>query len=198
MTNSKKLFLNEQLKCGGFYELSIQVCPSIDNEPIKKYTDYIWTLENVEGPYDIDFNKIKADIVNIEHNGILHLDKFKIPFRTYNICEDEPIETGYNWFDIYFYTSAIEEIFGEEYKTWTENPKCPKQIKDFFLGTMKQLYKLFPFQLAIIDFEVSGMYYLENLKIDMTGEWLTSKFYVGQENYKLITDNNKRFVTVVD
>lgn len=198
MIETKKLFLDLELRTGGFYELSIQVCPSIDNHPINIYTEYIWALKNVEGPFDISYNKINPNISNISHYGILNLESFAIPFMTYNIKEDEPIETGYNWFDICFYTSAIEKIFGDEYQTWTENPKSPEQIKNFFRETMKQLYKLFPFQLAMVDFEISGQYYMERLKTDLIGEWLPSKFYVGRENYKLVTEMNKKFVTIIE
>jgi len=57
MTGAKDIFLDKDLMCGGFYELALQVCPSIDNEPIQLYTDYIWSLENVEGPYHDNFNQ---------------------------------------------------------------------------------------------------------------------------------------------
>jgi hypothetical protein len=82
---------------------------------------------------------------------------------TYNIREDEPIETGFNWFDICFYTAAIEKVFGAEYQTWSENPKVPKQLTDFFTSILKALYKIYPFELAMLDFEVSGQYYFEDL-----------------------------------
>ena len=155
-------------RTGGFYELAIQVCPSADNEPIKLYTDFIWTLKNVDGPFDVNNNSITIDIVNIQHLGILHLDNYSIPFMTYNIREEEPVETGFNWFDICFYTAAIEKVFGSEYQTWTENPKVPITLKKFFTTVLKQLYKIYPFQLAILDFEVSGQYYLDNLKTPLT------------------------------
>jgi hypothetical protein len=196
MADKKELFLNESLRTGGFYELSIQVCPSIDNHPIKRYTDFLWSLDNVDGPFDNEFRKTSIDIANLEHQGLIALENKVIPFRTFNIREDEPIETGFNWFDIYFYTAAIEQIFGSEYKTWTENPKPPKAITDFFHWTMKELYKIYPFQLALIDFEVSGQYYLNDLKGKKIN-WTNTKFYVGQENIKLIADENKELVTVI-
>ena len=198
MTDTRDLFFDKELRTGGFYELSIQVCPSADNEPIKLYTDFIWKLKNVEGPFDNDFKTISADIQNIEHKGILHLDDYAIPFMTYNIREDEPIETGFNWFDICFYTAAIEKVFGSEYLTWTENPKVPAQLNNFFTTTIKKLYEIYPFQLAIRDFEVSGQYYLENLSTELDNEWLVSKFYVGQENYNKVSEPNKTFVTKIE
>jgi hypothetical protein len=198
MTISNDILLDKELRTGGFYELAIQVCSSADNEPIKLYTDFIWTLKNVEGPFDVNNNSIKIDIVNIQHLGILHLDNYSIPFMTYNIREDEPVETGFNWFDICFYTAAIEKVFGSEYQTWTENPKVPITLKKFFTTVLKQLYKIYPFQLAILDFEVSGQYYLDNLKTPLTYGWTPSSFFVGQDNYQHIAKDNGKFVTKIE
>ncbi|SIR50397.1 hypothetical protein [Pontibacter lucknowensis] len=196
-TDIKQLFFDKDLRTGGFYELSIQVCPSVETLPIKVYTDYIWNLPFVYGPFDIDFNKIEIDINNFEHQGVMHLGQYIIPFKTFNIREEEPIETGFNWFDICFYTAAIEKVFGEQYQTWTESPKVPKPLEEFLLNTMKSLYRLHPFQLAIIDFEVSGQYYFNDLKGDFLN-WTSSKFFVGKENIGLISEKNKNLVTVVD
>lgn len=50
MIKSNDILLDKDLRTGGFYELAIQVCPRADNEPIKLYTDYIWTLRNAIKP----------------------------------------------------------------------------------------------------------------------------------------------------
>lgn len=198
MTEAKDIFLDKDLRCGGFYELVIQVCPSIDNEPIQRYTDYIWSLENVRGPYDDNFNLIPTDIEIFQHRGLIQLGEYEIPFTTYNVRETEPIETGFNWFDVCFYTAAIEHVFGAEYQTWTENPKVPKELSDFLRKTMKELYKIYPFQLSMLDFEVSGQYYLEDLGKPLTNNWQTSAFYVGQDKFEQIADENKRLVMKVE
>lgn len=198
MTTTKDIFLDKKLRVGGFYELAIQVCPSVDNEPIKLYTDFIWTLKNIEGPFDINYNPITVNIANNQHDGVLHLDNYAIPFLTYNIREDQPIETGYNWFDICFYTATIEKVFGSEFQTWTENPKVPDELKNFFVTTLKQLYKIYPFQLAIFDFEVSGQYYLDDLKNPLTNGWTPSSFFVGQDNYERISTDNKKIVIKIE
>jgi hypothetical protein len=198
MISSKDIFLDKELKTGGFYELAIQVCPSADNEPIKLYTDYIWKLNDVEGPFDFDFNLIPVDVSNIRHNGILHLDNYRIPFMTYNIREDEPIETGYNWFDICFYTSAIEQIFGTEYETWTENPKSPEQLDNFIRSVLRKLFDIFHFKLAIVGFEVSGQYYFDNFKHDMKYDWTHTKFFISKKDYDLIADENKKLITIIE
>ncbi len=197
MTDKRELFLDAKLRTGGFYELCIQVCPSGDNRPIKLYTDFLWSLENIDGPYDNEFNRVSVDLNNYEHKGLLTVDSKLIPFKTFNIREDEPIETGFNWFDISIYTSAIEHVFGDNYKTWTENPNPPKAIIDFFQRTMKELYKIYPFKLGFIDFEVSGQYYLDDLK-GKIDNWTKTRFYVGQENIELIADENKGVVTIIE
>jgi len=197
MTEQKNIFLDKDLRCGGFYELAIHVCPSIHNDPIKLYTDFIWTLNNVSGPFDEDFNTIQTNIENFQHRGLIRLDNFDIPFMTYNIREDEPIETGFNWFDICFYTAAIEKVFGAEYQTWTENPKVPKQLTDFFTSALIALYKIYPFELAMLDFEVSGQYYFEDLK-KPTNTWANSAFFVGQNKYDLVAVENRKYVKKIE
>ena len=142
-------------------------------------------------------------IANIKHKlvvqlRILKLGNYEIPFMTYNIREDEPIETGFNWFDICFYTTAIEKIFGEEYLTWTENPKVPTEIKTFFESMVKSLYKIYPFQLATIDYEVSGQYYLDNLKEPLTHYWMPTNFFVGQNNFEVISPKIKKYATIIE
>ncbi len=193
MTKYKEIFLDKDLRCGGFYELAIQVCQSIDNNPIELFTDYIWSLKNVSGPFDENFNKIDANIENIQHRGLLTIDNIVIPFMTYNIHEDEPIESGFNWFDICFYTNAIEKLFGEEYQTWSENPKVPKSLMDFLSKTIKDLYKRYNFELAIIGFEVSGQYYFENLK-QLVNTWEFTEFFIGENKLDLVAIQNKEFV----
>lgn len=198
MTEGKDIFLDKNLRSGGFYELAIQVCPSIDNEPIQLYTNYIWSLENVRGPYDDNFILIPPDIATFQHRGLIQLGEYEIPFMTYNVRETEPIETGFNWFDICFYTAAIEHVFGAEYQTWTENPKVPKELSKFFKDTMKQLYQIYPFKLAMLDYEVSGQYYLGDLGKPLSNNWQTSAFYVGQDKFDQIANENKRLVAKVE
>lgn len=198
MSKSKELFLDKELQTGGFYELAIQVCPSADNEPIKTYTDFIWNLDFVEGPFDKNFNKVEIDIENIRHEGILHIGNYSIPFFTYNIREDEPIEFGFNWFDICFHTAAIEQIFGEEYKTWDENPKVPLEIQEFFKNITIQLYKLYPFYMGIIDFEVSGQYYFDDLKSPLKQLWGYTQFVLSESNYNKVHIDNINFITKIE
>jgi hypothetical protein len=63
---------------------------------------------------------------------------------------------------------------------------------------MKDFFKVYPFQLAMIDFEISGQYYLQNLKQDDLNNWTDTKFFIGSENLKGIKEQYKNLVTVVD
>lgn len=196
MIDKRELFLNKKLRCGGFYELSIQVCPSADMKPIQSYTDFVWSLENVEGPFDDNFNKVPVDIECFGHRGILNIDYYAIPFLTFNIQELDSDEKGFNWFDICFYTEAIEEVFGREYVTWDTKRKYPEPLDRFLFQTANDLYRIYPFELAILDFEVSGLYYFDTLKEDLK-EWTPWMFFVGQEKVDQVSDKNRRLITVI-
>ena len=196
MTETKDIFQNEEFRRGGFYELCIQVCPSVNIEPIIKYTDFIKSLENVDGPFDENFELTDIKIKNFEHEWVLNLDNYSIPFKTFNIHETEPIETGFNWFDICFYTSTIEEIFGAEYQTWTENPKCPTELTEFLRKTLFDLNGIYKFQLAMIDFEISGQYYLADMSKDFNN-WTNSNFFVNEKDAHLISERNKGVVKII-
>ncbi|WP_247236270.1 hypothetical protein [Telluribacter sp. SYSU D00476] len=196
MIDKKELFLNQSIRSGGFYELCIQVCPSVDTTPIKIYSDFIWSLACVEGPYDNNFERVRIQPENMEHQGILHLDNYYIPFKTYNIREQAPIEEGFNWYDICFYTATIDKVFGLENQTWTDYPVVPQQLEAFLNKTMLDLYQIYPFLLAMIDFEISGQYYLSDFKAKLNN-WSSSKFFIGRENMKLVAKMNKDIVTFI-
>ena len=193
----KDIYLKQELRLGGFYELTIQVCPSSNMAPIKKYTEYIKSLKNVEGPFDRNFDLTNIEVETFEHEWILNIENLSIPFKTFNIHEDEPIETGFNWFDVCFYTETIQELFGEEYKTWDENPKCPTELMDFFTKLINDLNNIYKFHLAMIDFEISGQYYLEDLSRDFAN-WSNSKFFVNEKDAHLITEQNTKVVTIIN
>jgi hypothetical protein len=195
--NKRELFLNNDLRCGGFYELCIQVSSSIELEPIHSYTKYIWNLPNVEGPYDKNFDKVQLEEEPwMEYQGILNVNKYSIPFQTFNISENEPIETGFNWFDISFHTEAIEAVFGHGYNTWKGIPKPPELLKSFIHDTASNLYKLHPFKLGLLGFEVSCQYYLDDLKTDLQNMGYT-EFLVGRENLHLISSGNRKEVIII-
>jgi hypothetical protein len=198
MKTAKDILCNDDLRGGGFYELSMQVCPSASNEPVKRYIDFIWARPDIEGPFDISCNPITPDIENMQHYGVLHAGNYSIPFFTCNIREDEPVETGFNLFDICFYTTAIEKVFGPEYQTWSENPKVPHELNSFFAATLKQLYSIHPFLLAVLGFEVCGQYYMDYLSTPLTFSPALPRFFVGQDHYAAVATDNRPFVTNVE
>jgi hypothetical protein len=87
-------------------------------------------------------------------------------------------------------------VFGEDYKTWIDKPKCPPQIEFFFDSMIKELFNISRFKLAIIDFEVSGQYYLSDLNKPIENPF-HPKFFTGTENMNLIAKENKERVTFV-
>lgn len=115
----------------------------------------------------------------------------------YKFREDEPIDTDFNWFDICFYTTTIEYVFGEKYKTWTEKPLTPPILDEFFISIIKKLFDIYKFQLAIIDFEVSGQYYLCDLHKALNAH-TNSRFFVGSENAHIIANENKSKVYMIN
>lgn len=197
MNKKKEIFLNEELRCGGFYELCIQVCPSSNMEPIKKYTDYIKSLSNIEGPFNEDFELVNTNIENFVHQWILNINKYSIPFKTYNIHENNPIETGFNWFDVSFYTSTIEKVFEIKNQNWTENPKCPELLNEFLRKIMYDLNDIYKFKLAMIDFEISGEYYLSDLTTDFKN-WTNSKFFINSRETHLILEKNIKYIEIIN
>jgi hypothetical protein len=188
---TKEIYLDEKYQCGGFYEFCIQVCSYNDCEPIKQYTNYIWNLDYVYGPVDKNFDKIKIDnSKDCSNYGVLMLAEYEIPFLTINVCED----IGYNWFDISIYTAVIEKIFGKEYIVWNENLNIPILLKSFWEKIAKELYNIFPFQLGISGFEVSGEKYIEEIMEKELKENKFITYYIGENNYELLSPNNKRNV----
>lgn len=198
MTDIKDIYLDKELRTGGFYELSIQVCPSTNNEPIALYTDFIWSQKNVAGPLDKNYNYIPIDIENNLHEGVLHLDKCAIPFITYNVREITSNDTGFNWFDIGFHASTIEKVFGNEYQTWKEHPNVPRELDNYFLTIMKQFYEIFQFQLALIGHEISGEYYLNYLKQREVKSWPCLRCFMDESNFEQIAIENRSFVSKIE
>ena len=62
---------------------------------------------------------------------------------------------------------------------------------------MKNLYTIYPFQLAMIDYEISGQYYLNDLKSEFEN-FTYSKFYIGKEFECKIAENNKPNIIVIN
>src|SRR4051812_35991163 len=110
MSDRRDIFINPRLRKGGYFELAIQVSPGIDNDSIPLYKKYFWSLPNVEGPFDTDMNHVSLSSSAYSDEGVLRLGELLLPFKTYYIKEAEPLETGFNWFDISFFTITIDHV----------------------------------------------------------------------------------------
>ena len=197
MTDTKNLFLNDNIRCGGFYELCIQVYPTVDTIPLKTYNDFFWSLDNISGPHNDKFEKVNVDIDNYTQEGILTIGDRQLPFKHFTIREANPIETGFAWFDISFYTATIEHVFQLEPQHWSDHPNAPSAVQEFLYDTMKRLFKLHPFLLAFVDFEISGQYYLHDFNGNLNN-WTNTKFFTGRQHSNDIKQEYKNLVTFLD
>ena len=193
--NDIELITDKNLSAGFYLELAIQVCKSSETEPIKKYFDLLWELIDVNGPFDKDFNRI--DKYSYIQNGILNIENYKIPFTTFNIREENPVETGFIWFDLCFTESAIEKVFSEKFEISEIDSENPKILIDFLKNLMKKLFEKYSFELAIIGVEVSGQYYLEDLETKLENQ-PNIKFFVGKDKLERIAESNKKLITILE
>lgn len=204
MLEKKDLFLNRDLRSGEFFELAICVCPSSNPLPLHDYIQHLWSLEELEGPYDNDFNLEPIEFERIGQSGLLNIEGFTIPVNNYIIKEEEEEEdpntsSANNWFDIGFYESAIDLVAGEEFQTWKENAIPPEQIIRFFKKIAAQLYQVFPFELAHIGWEASGVYELVHLGKDLKlSKESGTMFLIGKENLRKVHPNNLEAVDIVN
>jgi hypothetical protein len=191
---TEKIFRNRDNWAGGFYGLYFQVCSSEDHEPIKLYTKYIWELNCVYGTLNDEYIKIPIKNNPNEFNkGVLKIKGYEIPFVTGNVCE----ENGYNWFDISIATAMIEIIFGAEYITWNANPNVPNELKIFFDNIAKELYKVYPFQLGMTGFQISGINYIEDILKNKLKYDCADSYYIGNNYYDKLSPEMKKIVKLV-
>lgn len=62
---------------------------------------------------------------------------------------------------------------------------------------MKRLYSIYPFKLALIDFEVSGQYYLNDFTKGVI-HYPHGEFYIGKADYKEVKDEYRSLVRLID
>lgn len=166
MKTAKEIWNNKELRCGGFYELAIEI--SNNNQPREKIEEIlksIFEVNFIKGPFDNHFNE--ADLfLDMENGygvnlGYLEIDDSQIPFKTFFLREEG--ENGSNWLDLCFYTAMYEHILGEEYQTWATNGNWHKGFDKLLIKILSHLNSKHKIRIGIIGFEVSGMYYLQTL-----------------------------------
>ena len=197
MSDLKDIFTNPHLRVGGYFELAIQVSPSMDNDSIPLYKEYFWNLPNVDGPFDSDMNPVTLSSSGYSEEGVVRLGELRLPFKTYNIKETEPIRTGFNWFDVSFFTTTIEHVFGMSDVDWGSKPEPPQELDQFLTSVMEDLFRIKPFLLAFKDFEISGQYYLQNLKTEGLQNWTNTHFFIPATEVSSIQKSYLEMVTVL-
>ena len=196
MSSVKQIFIDSDIRCGGFFELAIQVSPSSEQDSVRAYRTLIWQLSEVQGPYDAHMNLIPSDPDGYKQEGVLSLGNRHIPFKLHYIKE-EPFDSGYNWFTLSIYTATIGRVFDLQYSTFTGIGELPEALDNFLVNLMKSLNKIFPFLLALKDFDITGEYYLENLQKPGLLNWTGSHFYVPQKYWKTVEPGYHSIATVI-
>ena len=84
--------------------------------------------------------------------------------------------------DLHIYTNIYETILGKEYQTWATEGKWHNGFDKRLIQILKELNLVHRIRIALIGFEVSGMYYLQSLKErDLTGIDVShTKFFVNK------------------
>lgn len=180
MKTAKEIWNNEELRCGGFYELAIEVSSNEEREPVKELTKQLFQLDFIKGPFNSEFTNVELDLEYFDNLGFIEIEEKKVPFKTFNVPEDG--EGGSNWLDICVYTAIYEEILGKEYQTWATEGKWHKGFDNLLIQILEELNSVRKIRIGVIGFEVSGMYYLQTLKEkELTDNDTThTKFFVNK------------------
>ena len=190
MREIRDIWNNSDIRCGGFYEMAIQVSDNKSIEPIRKLTKAVFNIDFINGPYDNDFNNTQIDLEYFENIGLIKIENKFLPFKTYHISEEG--DDGNNWLDISIYTGILEEILGKEYKTWDTNSKLHEGVDKLLVDLLKVINSRFKIKLGILGFEVSGMYDLEWLMDNelKNADISHTRFYIDSDNFNLINPVN--------
>lgn len=195
MLSKKELFSIIPDEFSGYYELSIQIKENGVTNPFLDYSDYWWNQDEVEGPYDVDFNRISFSPDQTELNGILTLGNTYLPFKiSYNQWIWSTAENVRCFkYTISFSSEHIEQVFGEEHKVWRTAKDSPLVLQSQLEKTLQELYKIYPFEIAVIGFEIRELATLE-LLIQGSTDDTDSSFYVDSRIYATINDASKQRV----
>jgi hypothetical protein len=73
----------------------------------------------------------------------------------------------------------------------------PEAVVLFFEKALKALYKIFPFQIAMIGVEMDGLYDLEVFKSKFDTEPY-GLFYMANEHLDKVHQENRKYVRIID
>lgn len=195
MLSKQDLFSIIPDEFSGYYELSIQVNENGVTNPFLEYSNYWWNQDDVEGPYDVDFNPIPFSPDQTELNGILTLGNVYLPFKIsyYQWIWSSAENVRSFKYSISFSSEHIELVFGEEHKVWKTAKNSPLVLQIQLEKTLRKLYQIYPFEIAVIGFEIRELATLE-LLIQGTTDDTDSSFYVDPRIYATINDDCKHRV----
>ena len=193
MKKIKDIWNNKELRCGGYYELAMEVSSNKEIEPVKELTKQVFQCDFVHGPFNSNFELVELDLEYFDNLGYIEIEDKKVPFKTFNVPEEG--NEGSNWLDICVYTAIYEEIFGDEYQTWSTEGKWHKGYDNQLIRILNRLNSIYKIRIGVIGFEISGMYYLQNLRHKELTENDVShtKFFVNKDED--LKSNNWNMVT---
>lgn len=193
MNLEKIIFLDKTIRCGGFFELSIQVEPSTKADIIGLYKTYLWNLENIDGPYDESYNKAVWSPDSYREEGIMHLGEKFIPFKTHYIQEQDPPNT--QWFDVSLYTATVDRVFHQVRTQDPFEPAIPGELDAFLTNLALGFFKVHPFELAYIGFEIAQDYQLEDLKSGALPINSAQHFFIAEKDLADVSSVYHKLVT---
>ena len=200
MKTAKDIWNNIELRCGGFYELAIEVSDNNKSRTwIERCLNAIFELDFIKGPFDHDLNNTRfyldLEFGYGENLGYLKIADKELPFKIVFISEEGQNES--NWISLCFYTAMYEQLLGKEYQTWAINAKWHQGLDNKLITILNYLNNTQKIRMGLLGFEVSGQYYLKSLKEnELTYNDVShTKFYVNK-NEKL-KGNNWEFVNEI-
>ncbi len=75
MKTAKEIWNNEALKCGGFYELVIEVSSNEERASVKALTKKLFQLDFVKGPFNAEFIKVELDLEYFDNLGFIEVEE---------------------------------------------------------------------------------------------------------------------------
>jgi hypothetical protein len=169
----------------GYYELSIQVCPTVYPKGTEDFVNYFLSQKNIT---------VERQEKNFNCGRILFKEK-KMPYQFFISTHLDELGINYYWISILFMPQDIENVFGSEYEVWAVEPNVPKELDIFLENLAYQFYLFYPFKLGMIGFEVRTSYSINLLHNKIEGDCY-AKCFTGIEHYKYIHPDNQKWVTL--
>ncbi|MEH7351936.1 hypothetical protein [Gottfriedia acidiceleris] len=166
-------FINKETWSGGYYELSIEYNPSVDD---KRLNDALSALQMFKF-----FNGIWKEKVDYQNKSIslpilLEVRQSVEQFYGTLICKSGTtlpcmisiirIEDESDWLDIGIPLTALENLYKIEYPLDKEKNPWLKDIDVIFIAISELIYSKAPYNLAMIGEEVSGYINHDDITID--------------------------------